>query len=431
MGKHDAGRRCGLLREAPRFRYLWLSRTISSTGIGMSRVALVLLASPHGPATVSAVLLASTLPQLLGPVAGAVADRVDQRRLLAGCEAGQGVIYAVIAVARPPVPVLLPLVAVAGLLATLFSPAGKSSVPRLVPADRLPRANALLGMALNLQLMAGPAIGGLLVGLAGPPAAFGANAGTFAASALLLGRLGPLPPAPPAATAPATSRGGLMSETWAGLSYAARAPVPRSLVLATLLFVSFAAIDNVALVFLVSRDLHGSAAGYGAVVAAFGTGMLAASLALAMVAARRPPQQWLIGGIAAGAAGTAGTGLAASIGLASVAQAVAGAGNTADLVGTDTLIQQVVPAHLLGRVFGAVYTAAQAGSGIAYAAAAPLVALTSPRIAFFIAGTGMLTGLLVLIPALRAAKRGPGASGKPRPADPVTGPAGLAPAGPQ
>src|ERR1017187_9671890 len=151
MGKHDAGRRCGLLREAPRFRYLWLSRTISSTGIGMSRVALVLLASPHGPATVSAVLLASTLPQLLGPVAGAVADRVDQRRLLAGCEAGQGVLYAVIAVARPPVPVLLPLVAVAGLLATLFSPAGKSSVPRLVPADRLPRANALLGMAPNLQ----------------------------------------------------------------------------------------------------------------------------------------------------------------------------------------------------------------------------------------------------------------------------------------
>ena len=83
MGRHQAERRPGLLREARRFRFLWLSRTISATGIGVSRVALVLLASPAGAGAVSLVLLASTLPQLLGPVAGAVADRVDQRRLLA------------------------------------------------------------------------------------------------------------------------------------------------------------------------------------------------------------------------------------------------------------------------------------------------------------------------------------------------------------
>ena len=76
MGRHRAERRRGLLREARRFLYLWLSRTISSTGIGASRVALVLLATPAGPGTVSAVLLANTLPQLLGPLAGAVADRL-------------------------------------------------------------------------------------------------------------------------------------------------------------------------------------------------------------------------------------------------------------------------------------------------------------------------------------------------------------------
>jgi MFS family permease len=380
----------------------------------VSRVALVLLASPEGPGTVSAVLLANTLPQLLGPVAGAVADRVDQRRLLAGCEAGQGVIYAVIAVARPSISVLLPLVAVAGLLATLFSPAGKSSVPRLVAADRLPRANALLGTALNLQVMAGPAIGGLLVGLAGPAAAFGTNAGSFFVSALLLSRLGPLPPqpaatwsavdgGPPDGRSPAGSGpGGLMSQTWVGLRYAAASAVPRALVLATCLFVSFAAMDNVALVFLVRRSLHGSAGEYGLIVAVYGAGMLAASLALAVLAAKRPPQHWLIGGITIGAAGAIGTGLAASIGLASLAQAAAGAGNTADLVGNDTLIQQVVPGQLLGRVFGAVSTAAQAGSGIAYAVAGPVVALTGPRTTFMIAGTGMLAGLLVLVPALRA-----------------------------
>ncbi len=80
---------------------------------------------------------------------------------------------------------------------------------------------------------------------------------------------------------------------------------------------------------------------------------------------------------------------------------MAGAGNTADLVGNDTLIQQVVPPAMLGRVFGALATAAQAGAGIAYAAAAPVVVLTGPRITFLIAGAGMLAGLLVLVPALR------------------------------
>src|SRR5580658_3583123 len=58
-------RRPGLLRESPRFRYLWLSRTISATGTGLSRVALVLLVAPSGPGAVSLVLLCSMLPQLL------------------------------------------------------------------------------------------------------------------------------------------------------------------------------------------------------------------------------------------------------------------------------------------------------------------------------------------------------------------------------
>jgi len=387
-----------LLREAPQFRYLWLSRSIPATGTGAGRVALVLLAAPAGPGTVSLVLLCTALPQLLGPVAGTIADRVDQRRLLAGCEAGQGVIYTLIAAGRPTLPALLPLVTAAGLLAALMSTAGKSSVPRLVPAARLPQANALLGLAFNLQLVAGPAIGGALAGLAGLTPAFAVNAASFFVSAVLLTRLGQLPPPPGRAA------GGIMAGAWEGLRHAARAPVLRALVLGTVVFVSFAATDNVALVFLVRRSLHGSAAGYGVTAAAFGAGMAAASLALAAWANRRPAAHWLIGGISLGALGTAATGLAPAIVLAGAAQAAAGAGNTADLVGTDTLIQQSVPAGLLGRGFGAAYAAAQLASSLAYAAAAPLVALTGPRTTFLIAGTGMLAGLAVIGPALTSTR---------------------------
>jgi len=71
-------------------------------------------------------------------------------------------------------------------------------------------------------------------------------------------------------------------------------------------------------------------------------------------------------------------------------------------VGSDTLVQQTVPAGMLGRAFGAVGAAAQLASGIAYVAAGPLVAAVGPRAALLTAGLGMLSGALILIPALPA-----------------------------
>jgi MFS family permease len=388
----------GVLGSSPRFRYLWLSRAISCTGIGVSQVALVLLAARSGPGTVSLVLLCNVAPRLLGPFAGALADRFDQRRLLAVCETGQGMIFAVIAATRPPLAGLLPLVAAAGLLATLFSPAGKSSVSRLVPPNALGRANALLGAAFNLQVVAGPAIGGVLAGVAGTTVAFAVNSGSFFASALLLTRLGPLPPVRSGAVA----RQAMLRETWDGLRYAAATPVLRALVTSTLVFVSFAAMDNVALVFLVHRALHGSGSEYGMLVAAFGAGMMAASAYLSVRADRRRACTWLLAGIGAGAAGTVATGLAPTAWAAGLALAVAGAGNTADLVGSDTMVQQTVPAGMLGRAFGAVGAAAQLASGIAYVAGGPLVAAVGPRAALLTAGLGMLSGAVILVPALPA-----------------------------
>ena len=251
---------------------------------------------------------------------------------------------------------------------------------------------------MNLQIIAGPAIGGVLAGITGVSAAFGVNAASFGISALLLTGLGPL--APLDRPAP-EARAGLLADTMSGLRYARENPAIRGLVLGTLIFVTFAAMDNVALVFLVRRALHGPAAEYGIISAAFGAGMVTASLALTVKADRRPAAFWLTGGVVAGAVGMVLTGIAPSAAVACAGQAVAGAGNTADLVGTDTLVQERVPAHMLGRVFGTVYGGAQLASALSYIIAGPLVALTGPRATFVIGGAGALAGAFVLASALR------------------------------
>jgi DNA invertase Pin-like site-specific DNA recombinase len=151
----------------------------------------------------------------------------------------------------------------------------------------------------NPQIILGPALGGALAGLAGVSVAFGVNAVSFAVSALLLTRIGPLPPVadPRAAT--------LIGDTMEGLHHARRNPAVRGLTLGTLVFVTFAAIDNVALVYLVKGPLHGTSTLYGLVAATFGVGMIGASVALSLFAARRPAAFWLIGGVITGGGASA------------------------------------------------------------------------------------------------------------------------------
>ena len=384
----------GLLGRNRELRLLWGARTLSFLGDAVVTVALVLLVSDEdggGPA-VGALLLAQTLPRLLGPLAGTIADRADQRRLMLGCELGQAGLVGLIAVALPPLPLLLVLVAGASTLATLFTPAGRGALPALVPGEDIPRANVLLGSSLNISLAFGPALAGLIVAGAGVRGALALDALSFVVSAALLRRLPPLPAAPRESEAAS----GFLAETRAGWSFVARHPTARVVAIGMFLVTVFAALDNVALVFLVRDGLGGGAAGYGLTASAYGLGMVAATLVLVRASDRIAPAMVLLSGIAATGAGTLVTGLAPAVGVAVAAQGMAGIGNGWENTANETLIQQSVPRPWLGRVFGVVYGGAFVASSLAYAAGGPLLALTSPRAVFVIAGVGTLASLLVV-----------------------------------
>jgi MFS family permease len=390
-----------LLRARPQFRALWAALALSYAGSGAALTALTLyVQQTRGTGTaVAALLIAAMVPRLFGPLAGSLADRFDLRRLMIGADLGQAAIFACLAL-LPPFAAILALAALTSCLETTYVPAKTTAVPTLVAEDELLVANGLVGVASNLYVAIGPLVGGLLFAATGAAGALLFNAFTFLASALLTATLAPLPAAH---RDEGRAREPLLAATRTGLRHAFDNRVTRVVTLALLFMFAFLSIDNVALVFLVRDTLGGDAASYGFVSAVFGAGMLIGSLGIL----RRPGGTAVLLYLLAlvlSSVGTLATGVAPTILLVALAQLAAGGGNGIEIVASETIFQQHVPRHLLGRVYGLTSTAVAVGSGIAMVAGGLLVDAASPRVAFLVAGAGGLLVTLMAAPALLRAR---------------------------
>ncbi|MGH3877592.1 MAG: MFS transporter, partial [Actinophytocola sp.] len=178
-----------LLRTNRAFGALALARVVSLTGDALSLVALMLYtANTTGEAFAIALLLlvGDFAPSLLSPLAGALADRFDLRRLMIASEIVQGGLIAAIALTLPPLPVLLVLVGLRAAAGQVFLPASRAAVPALVRDEDLPAANSIVGLGGNAGDALGPLLAAALVGVLGIPGVLLVDAATFGLSALLL-----------------------------------------------------------------------------------------------------------------------------------------------------------------------------------------------------------------------------------------------------
>lgn len=394
-----------LLVRNPVFGRFWSARLVSYFGSSVTVAALVLYVyeSERSGVAVGLLLLAETLPRLLGPFAGTLADRADGRRFMIFCDLGQATLIGSIAVFLPPFPVLISLVAGASVLSTMFFPAGRSAVPALVSNEDLTPANALLGSAANLSFALGPAAGAFLFVLIGARGAIALDTLTFLVSAILLSRLPALPPAGEARVR------GFLRESRDGLLYVARHRLLRVAILGLFLGVTFLALDGVALVFLARESLDTGETGYGLLASAHGIGMILGPLLLLRRTARVTPVSIILLGLALEGVATLSTGLAPILALAIFFRSVGGVGNGVENVAADTLLQKVVPRSMLGRVFGLYYGGVFLAEGLAYAAGGPLLEVVSPRTVFVIAGCGTLAAMLLLWRLMpRSSGEGPG-----------------------
>lgn len=187
-------------RESPGFRALFLSRSATVFGSQVSEVALLVqVKQVTGSALAVGLLGAAELVPLIGfgLYGGALADRLDRRRVALGTEIALGLVVAGLAVnALLPRPVLWPLYVAAAAIMGLMAvqrPSLDAALPRVVARERLPAAAALFGLSYNVSAIAGPALGGLLAAGPGPGTAYVLDAVTFAASVVLLRRMPPLP----------------------------------------------------------------------------------------------------------------------------------------------------------------------------------------------------------------------------------------------
>ena len=176
------------------FRRLFFARTISNIGNGVAPIAIAfgVLSLPGAtPTSLSIVLAAQAIPLVLVlPVGGVVADRLGRAKVIAITDlilsAFVMLTAALFLTGTATVPLLALIGAISGCLNALWWPAMSGLVPEVVDDEHLQPANAFVSVASNAGLIAGNAIGGVLVALIGSGWAIAVDSVSFIIAGLLV-----------------------------------------------------------------------------------------------------------------------------------------------------------------------------------------------------------------------------------------------------
>jgi predicted MFS family arabinose efflux permease len=170
----------------PAFRRIWLGNLASNIGTWMQNITLGVLAYQlTGEAWFIGVITFAQLGPMLvvSPVGGALADRVDRRRLMIGIAIMQVALSTGLAVAaladEPNRIALVVIVFCIGLGNAVNGPTFSAMLPTLVGRKDLQGAVALNSAAMNTSRVVGPILGGLVAELGGPSLVFLCNGATY------------------------------------------------------------------------------------------------------------------------------------------------------------------------------------------------------------------------------------------------------------
>jgi MFS family permease len=372
----DAAAVTSLLRHGPFVRFLYV-RIAASVAQQMQALAVgwqiyVLTGSSFALGLVGLVQFIPTLSLFL--VTGHVADRFDRRIVSAAAQTIEALGVAVLAAATVTnllTPgLLLGMAFVIGAGRAFEQPSLQSVLPNIVPARVLPRAIAAANSAAQTAVIAGPALGGLLL-VVSPALTFALCAGLWlSAAAVMLGIT---------VTQAFAKREPLDLKTlFSGFVFIGR----NKAVLGAITLDLFAVLlgSTTALLPVFASDIFPTGPlGFGALRAAPAVGAIVAALILTRRPITRRIGHAMFGSVAIYGIATVLFALTPNFGLATLALAVVGAADLVSVVIRQSLVQLYTPDEMRGRVFAvnSMFTATsnQLGTFRAGAAAALLGAV--------------------------------------------------------
>ncbi|MFD4522387.1 MFS transporter [Streptomyces sp. NPDC058470] len=351
------------LRASPAFRRLLIGRTVSMLGAMMTMVAVMyqVWLMTHSTVWTGAVGLAQALPMVaFGLFAGSLADRRDRRQIYLVSTVGQAVVSLLLAVqgffGHVPVIGVLALVAAQSCFGAVGGPAAGSFVRRLLAKDQVGAGLALNMVSFQATMLAGPALGGLLVGWLGVGGCYLIDALSFGMA--FYGALG-LPKLPPEGEPARAGLRGVVD----GLRFLAGHRAVRG-ALITDLAATVLAMPMSLFPLVNAERLGDNPRTLGLFLSAVAVGGITAStLSGSITRLGRPGLVMLCG------AATWGTALAlfglvpnpwAGLGLL----VLAGAADTVSVISRGTIVQTRTPDALLGRVTAAEQIVGQAGPNL-------------------------------------------------------------------
>jgi MFS transporter, DHA3 family, macrolide efflux protein len=386
------------------FRLVWWSQLLSQVADGVSKLALLwfVYSVTGSPFKTTIIGVLQTVPPIVfSPLIGVFVDRFPKKAILIATDVARailiGVIPCMIAVERFTVESLYLLVFLYGIATAMFVPTLSSSVPFMVSRPQFTAANALLQSTTSIGIIMGPALSGLGIAMSGSQEVLCLNAATYLASAACLVPIHLISVS--MASKPTNPLKALMRDLVAGMRYAFGHHGILLIILMASLYTFAAGAFTTLFPVFGKKLLDLGPVEIGLLWSWLGVGLLLVSIALVRLTTwemRGRIQAISLSGLIGGAALC---GLVWSHGLlwATLLVAIIGIGLGMWTPIAWGLIQEISPAHMVGRVM-AIYTAiATAASMIGMAAFGWIIEAYNER-------TGLIgIGIVLFIMAVVAA----------------------------
>lgn len=358
MAPRKAGAMLAPLRHRD-FRLLTAALAISGAGSWAYNVGLAVYVyeQTHSATWVGAATIGRMVPSMLfGAYGGVLAERFERVRLMIVLNVACAAVMALLAIvcaAKGPVLLVILLAAVNSIISMAITPADYATTPQVVPAADLAAANTIRNTVENLTVIAGPALGGLLLLLGPTPVAFAVNAASFlvaaAVCAFVRARSTPV-------DVTESGEAGPLRQMLVGLSTILASVTTTLLVLYSVIASFVYGVDTVQFVLLSKERLGTGTDGYGYLLAGLGVGGVLAAGLVNRISAWPRLGTIILTGMAVYCLPTLlFLGVHSPV-LAFVIQALRGAGTLIVDVLAMTAMQRSLPPERLARVMGAYFT---------------------------------------------------------------------------